>query len=206
MTEAARTPPTARGQRSRARLVEAARVVFERDGFLDSKLADIAAEAGMAVGSFYTYFEAKEDVLVAVLEALREEMVHPPGAPSGDEEDPVAAIEAANRAYLESYRTHARLMAVQEQMSMIDERMQELKRRRIADFGRRNGRSIADMQRRGLVDPALDPYLAAAALSHMVSRMAYQAFVAEEGWTLDELVDGLSRLWANALGLARTEG
>jgi len=48
---AAARPLTGRGRRTRQRLVDAARVVFERDGFLNSRLVDITDEAGTAVGS-----------------------------------------------------------------------------------------------------------------------------------------------------------
>jgi hypothetical protein len=40
-------PVSARGLRSRAALVRAARAVFERDGFLEARIVDICAEAGI---------------------------------------------------------------------------------------------------------------------------------------------------------------
>src|SRR5688500_10413505 len=46
-------PTTERGRRMRARLLAAAREVFERDGFLDARVTDISAAAGVAHGSFY---------------------------------------------------------------------------------------------------------------------------------------------------------
>ena len=61
-------PTTARGRRTRDALVAAARVVFERDGYADSRLVDIAAEAGCSVGTFYTWFDGKDEVFAAVLE------------------------------------------------------------------------------------------------------------------------------------------
>ena len=45
----------------------AARRVFERDGYFGARVADITAEAGVAHGSFYTYFASRQDVFVAVL-------------------------------------------------------------------------------------------------------------------------------------------
>ena len=52
---------TRRGERTRAKLVEAARVGFERDGFAAARITEIAARARSAVGSFYTYFTTKAD-------------------------------------------------------------------------------------------------------------------------------------------------
>ncbi|WP_113699225.1 TetR/AcrR family transcriptional regulator [Nonomuraea lactucae] len=62
-------PSCARGQRTRAALVAAGRRVFERDGYLDARLIDIAAEAKCSTGSSYTYFASKEEILQAVIEA-----------------------------------------------------------------------------------------------------------------------------------------
>ena len=70
-----RSAPAARAPG--AALVAAARRVFERDGFLEARITDITAEAGVASGSFYTYFTPKEDAFAAVMEELNEEMLHP---------------------------------------------------------------------------------------------------------------------------------
>src|SRR5579862_5553268 len=99
-----RPPASARGLRSRAALVRAARAVFERDGFLEARIVDICAEAGVATGSFYTYFKTKEDAFAALMAEVHEETLHPRLAAITDSDDPRAVIDAANRAYLRAYR------------------------------------------------------------------------------------------------------
>jgi hypothetical protein len=47
-----RAPASARGTRTRTALVDGARVVFERDGFVAARITDITAQAGVATGSF----------------------------------------------------------------------------------------------------------------------------------------------------------
>jgi AcrR family transcriptional regulator len=202
MPESASTrepPRTARGARTRAALVQAARTVFERDGFVNARLTDITAEAGSATGSFYTYFTNKEEVFAAVLAEVQEEMLHPHVRAMTDSDDPVELIEAANRAYLLAYRRNAGLMRLLEEVALIDDDIRELRRRRGRAFAKRNAEFIRDLQARGLADPELDPLLGASALSAMVGRIAYSAYVGGEAWELEELVATLTRLWANAL-------
>jgi AcrR family transcriptional regulator len=177
--------------------------VFEQDGFLDARITDITAEAGVATGSFYTYFAGKKEAFAAVLEELEEEMLHPRLlAPSADRDDPVAVIEATNRAYLESYRRNAKLMGLMEQVALVDPEFRELRMHRTRAFAQRNTRALKRLQQRGLADPDLDPSLAALALSAMVSRTAYLRYVLGFGnASTDALSATLTRLWAGALGI-----
>jgi AcrR family transcriptional regulator len=179
--------------------------VFERDGYLDARLVDITTEAGTAAGSFYTYFSGKEDIFTAVLADVQEEMLHPHVREMTVNDDPLAVIEASNRAYLRAYQRNANLMRLLEQVANVDDTFRELRRHRSQAFARRNARSIEDLQRRGLADPSLDPLLAANALSSMVSRTAYSTFVLGDQWDFEELVTALTRLWGNALRIP-TEG
>ena len=48
---------------TRRRLLVAARKILEKRDFADVTVADIAKEAGVAVGSFYVYFKRKEDIV-----------------------------------------------------------------------------------------------------------------------------------------------
>ncbi|GAA1205566.1 TetR/AcrR family transcriptional regulator [Prauserella alba] len=202
-TSAFRAPPvTARGARTRAALVAAARVVFERDGYLDARLTDITAEAKCSTGSFYTYFSSKEEVFLAVVEEAQHDMLHP-GAPHLDEDEasPAAVIEASNRAYLEAYKRNAKLMLILEQVAVVDPKFREVRRTRSRTFAARNARAIARLQEQGLVDPGIDPKMAAMALSGMVSRLAYNVFCLGDKASMKQLVDTTTRLWVNALKL-----
>lgn len=206
-------PLTPRGERTRASLVAAGRAVFERDGYLDSRLADVATEAGCSIGTFYLYFEDKDDLLRAVLDTVEVDMLRPvrPRSREGSRPwaDPVARIEAGNRAYLRAYRRNARLMLLLEEVATLRPELRELRRRRGWTFTERNARGIVELQRAGVADAALDPYRTAWALSGMVARMAYYAYAlgdAGDPELRDEeaLVAAMTRLWVNALGISRS--
>lgn len=57
------------GLRTRAALLEAGRVVGEREGLAELSVAAVASEAGVAKGTFYVHFADRE----AFLDALRDE-------------------------------------------------------------------------------------------------------------------------------------
>nr|WP_241031829.1 TetR/AcrR family transcriptional regulator [Rhodococcus koreensis] len=204
MTECtARRPPlTRRGIRTRGVLVNAARVVFERDGYLAARLTDITAEADCSIGTFYTYFNDKEEIFAAVMEATKNEMLDP-GMEHVDEiDDPSAIIEASNRAYFESYRRNAKLMQLLEQVASIDPDVRELRQSRSQVFVERNASGIKDLQQRGLADPELDPVMASRTLSGMTSRIAFSTFVLNEKVDFEVLVYTTTRLWCNGLRIA----
>jgi AcrR family transcriptional regulator len=205
-SQTGRAPASARGTRTLRRLVRAARRVFERDGFLEARITDITAEAGVAAGSFYTYFTGKEDAFAAVMAEVNEEMLHPRLVLSAaDREDPVRVIDAANRAYLAAYRRNAKLMGLMEQVASVDEEFRALRLHRARAFVERNAQAISRLQQRGLADPDIDPTIAAHAMSAMVSRMAYTKYVQGFGSASSEgLARTLTRLWANALGIGRS--
>jgi len=199
--EARVTPRSARGIRTRNALIAAARVVFERDGYLDARLADISAEAGVASGSLYTYFDGKEEIFQALAEQVAEEMLHPHLRARTGVTDPRELIDLANREYLRAYKQNAKLMGLFEQVSQIDENFRKVRIERANGFVQRNAKMIRALQDEGLADTELDPLLTAHALSGMVSRMAYVAFVQKVPMPFERLVATLNRIWVNALGL-----
>jgi AcrR family transcriptional regulator len=202
-----RVPLTPRGRRTRAKLVDAARTIFERDGFADARIMDIARLAGMSYGSFYTYFTTKEEVFGEVARAMQREMLS--ASTPGAANEPVQArpvrvfdaVASANRRYLLSYQRHARLMAVIEQAALRNEELFNIRREVREAFVDRSTKAIARWQAAGLADPALDAGYAASALGSMVDRFGYVWFVLDGSFEMDKAVDNLSRLWVQALGM-----
>ena len=178
--------------------------MFERDGYLDARIADIAAAAGVATGSFYTHFDGKKEAFAAVIAEVHEETLHPRIEMRADDRDPVAVIRAAHRTYLEAYRRNARLMSLLDQVSLVDDDFRQLRLERAHTLARRNAKAIKGFQDAGIADPALDPLTTAHALNGMVSRMANLVYVHGEKIGFELLLSTLTHLWANALRLPVT--
>ncbi len=60
-------------EEKRKRILEAAIHIFARNGYFNSRVSEIAKEAGVADGTIYIYFQSKEEVLSAIFdEALHQ--------------------------------------------------------------------------------------------------------------------------------------
>jgi AcrR family transcriptional regulator len=203
----ASTPPsTERGRRMRARLLAAAREVFERDGFLDARVTDISAAAGVAHGSFYTYFRSKTEIFRALVAATMDELYaslghSPDGATTDRPADIIGRIDEANHRFVVMYRQNTALMALFEQVTTFDPEVRALRQAARERMVGRVRHSIERLQADGEVDVGLDAEYSAHALVAMVNGMVHYWLVLGGDFEEDRLVAALTRLWAQALGL-----
>jgi len=197
-----REPPelTRRGRQSRAALLDAAAVIFGRDGFLNARIGDIAAEAGLSHGSFYTYFDSKEAIFREIIDALRDDMIRPVERRQASD-DPYELVLRTNEHFIEVYKRNAALMATLEQVSTFDPEIARYRADMRKGYVERNARAIRRWQAEGLADPSIDARHAATALGAMVDRLVYIWLV--QGEDLDEqlTLETLTRLWIQGLGL-----
>ena len=190
---------TPRGRKTREALLDAARTVFESVGFLDTRVEQISQEANVSYGTFYRYFESKEDVFGELSTRLFEDMHR--REPTAANLSPAAKLVAANRSYYRAYRRNARMMAIVEQVATFNEEFRQLRhehRRRLID---RTSKAIARWQDEGLVRPKLDPELAARVMAAMVEHTIYLWLIQGEDADEDALLDTLDRMSVGALGL-----
>ena len=62
-----KAPRTARGERTLRKILDAAQEEFGERGFGETSIVGITQRAGVALGTFYTYFDSKEAVFGAVV-------------------------------------------------------------------------------------------------------------------------------------------
>ena len=87
--------------KTRTRIVQAARKLFNLRGFADVPISEIMSEAGLTHGGFYKHFARKEDLYQeAVLEFMNQEM---PEAWQRKFVDPTQAGPALARMILDAY-------------------------------------------------------------------------------------------------------
>ena len=96
-----KTPRTARGRKTQRALLDAAAAEFGEKGFHDSSIVSITARAGVALGTFYTYFESKDllfralvsDISDQVRASVKDHLTHPEGGTL--ERERVRAVNSA---------------------------------------------------------------------------------------------------------------
>ena len=197
-------PRSRKGAQTRVRLLESAQVVFEKAGFLEARISDIADSAGLSHGSFYHYFDSKEQIFREVAEEQEARLTAPDnhGASDGPPPSEYQRIQRATRLYLERYRDNGAIMGVIEEVSRYDSFVNEARMNRQKHFAERAEASIRRLQGQGSADADINPEIAAVALGSMVGRFAELWLV--EGWgtyDFDTAAEQLTKLWANAIGL-----
>jgi AcrR family transcriptional regulator len=196
-------PRSAKGRRTRARLLEAGKTVFERDGFLQARITDIAAEANVSHGSFYHYFDSKESLFREIAEEVEvrlvsiDDIAHHVDHESGA----IDRIRAANRSYLSAYKKEARIMRVIEEVSRYDDTVRSVRTKRDDYLAARLESAISRLQSEGNADARINTRYAAIALGGMVARFAEMMFLGGISFDLDTAVEQLTLLWANSLGI-----
>ncbi len=63
-------PSTPRGQQTRQKLLDAAEVVFGETGYERAGIVEITQRAGVAQGTFYTYFPDKKAIFIELVKEL----------------------------------------------------------------------------------------------------------------------------------------
>jgi AcrR family transcriptional regulator len=172
-------------------------------GYFNTKISDIAAEAGKSVASFYNYYDTKADLLVALAEEFHAEATELAVLPfrSG-----LTRPEALREAVAGFWRTYAKrrgeLIGVF-QASMLEEafldRWLDIRAEAITRISREIQRAQAD----GYC-PGIDPLLTASALSAMLEHFCY-IWLGQGGerapvkFDDESAVDTLATIWVKAI-------
>lgn len=194
-----RAPLEAKKARTRQRLVDAARELFNSTGFYDVNLSDIPPAGGLATGTFYNYFTSKEEIFGAVMDEVLAEMRNQPSIDWRGH--PVDSIRASNRAYLTGYRRNARLLADCSSLARVDSTIRARKAQIDDDFEQRLVRAIRYWQESQIAAADIDARYAANALAFMVDRFAYEFYVGGKDYDEDTAVDVLTALWVRSLSI-----
>jgi len=101
-----KTPKTERGKITRDKLLKAAEIEFGEKGFHDTGISGITYRAGVALGTFYTYFDSKEEIFEALVRYMSQRTRRWVSERVGNAPDRMTAERKGMEAYIEFVRLH----------------------------------------------------------------------------------------------------
>ncbi|MGZ4144252.1 MAG: TetR/AcrR family transcriptional regulator [Actinomycetota bacterium] len=188
------------GERTRAKLLEAARHVFRERGYGPARVDDVTQKAGTSHGAFYLYFANKQDVLEALAVETAEQMYVLAEELEGIEagETGYGQLRAWVEKFIDAYERHSPVINAWISAEMEDSRFDQLGREVLGKFAGRISHTIARAVDAGVRHP-VDPGTAAVALVSMLERFCYFWLVRGGPFKRDVVVDTLAAVWYEAI-------
>lgn len=162
-------------EEKRETIIRTATAEFARNGFKAANINVIARNAGISIGSMYTYFESKEDLFLTVVDhgyQVLESVLADVDLEAGDIFD---KFERLFRAAQQYSRQNTELIQIylditSEGLShlslMLSRKMESISARFYHGL-------IIESQRSGLVDKDLDPFVTAFCLDNLILLLQY---------------------------------
>lgn len=115
-----KAPRTARGRRTLRALLDAAAAEFGEKGFHEGSISGITRRAGVALGSFYTYFDSKDAVFRALVRDLSGQVRDRVAPALIDAEDQIAGERAALLEFLRFVHEHKEIYRIIDEAEFAD--------------------------------------------------------------------------------------
>jgi len=191
---------------TRRRILEAARRLFERDGYPATSMAAVAAEAGVSLKTVYLAFETKSGVLLALWHLLLRGDEEP--VPVGerpwfravlDEPDPERQLRLNVRNAKMVRARIGPLLEVVRSAAAADPEIDALWRRIQAEFHDNQRSIVTILHQKGALRPGLDVGRATDILWTLNHPNVYRLLVDDRGWTPDDHEQWLGDLLCSQL-------
>ncbi|MGP6171294.1 TetR/AcrR family transcriptional regulator [Microbacterium sp. A204] len=154
-------PLTKRGEATRTKLLVAAESVFADLGYHEASIVKITESAGVALGTFYLYFDSKQSIFEALVIDLNSRVRHSMSEAMAQATDRLEAERLGFEGFFRFTAAHPALYRVVREAEFVSPATLRIHYERIVE-GYRAGLRAA--QRDGDVDSGLDAEVAAWAL------------------------------------------
>ncbi|OEY66272.1 TetR/AcrR family transcriptional regulator [Marinobacter sp. X15-166B] len=190
-------PKTARGARTRAKILKAAEDAFGSLGYHQAGVSDITRLAGVAQGTFYTYFATKEDTLRELVRDMGHKVRAHLAAAVKDADGRLAAETLGLKAFLQYVADNPSLYRVLQEAQFVDE---SIYREYYEAFGRGYLRMLADATRKGEIRPGNDE-IRVWALMGLSNFLGLRFALWEQDVPVDDIIATVSDLLQHGLAL-----
>ncbi len=113
-------PRTARGLKTKRKLLDAAALEFGEKGFHEASITGITQRAGTALGSFYTYFDSKEELFSALVKDMSARVKSHAGSAMIEWQDALEREKLALEAFMNFAREHKEIYRIIDEAEFVD--------------------------------------------------------------------------------------
>jgi TetR/AcrR family fatty acid metabolism transcriptional regulator len=189
-TASSRKAAPAKVNDKRAAILRAAAKVFARNGYFNSKVADIAREAGVADGTVYLYFKNKDDVLISLVSQKMDEFIARGRAQMETLNDPRDKLRALARLHLGGLGRDRDLAIVfQVELRQSTKFMEEFSATKMTEYFSLMRQTIEEGQRRGIFRKNLNPKVVSKILYGALDEMATNWILSSKRYNLESFAD-----------------
>jgi AcrR family transcriptional regulator len=175
-----------RSEATRARLLRSARTVFEKRGYGAASVADIVNASGLARGTFYVHFKSKREIFIAVVHAVRTDLLAGQMRPMEGTGTVRETIRFAIEQYLKAYKVSARMINLIEEISISDRVVKAALLETRDALHANTIHSLERLRERGFADFEGDARMMALVVGGLVERMGSMRYVL--GYSFDDEV------------------
>ena len=115
-----KTPRTDRGRRTLRKLLDASATEFGEKGFHEASVSSITRRAGVALGTFYTYFDSKDALFRALVLDLSDNIRTSARSALSQDMTPLEIEKAALAAFLSFAREHKEIYRIIDEAEFVD--------------------------------------------------------------------------------------
>lgn len=116
----AKIPRTERGRRTLRKLLDASATEFGEKGFHEASVSSITRRAGVALGSFYTYFDSKEALFRALVQDMSDNVRSNARAAIAADMNAIDIERAALSGFLRFAREHKEIYRIIDEAEFVD--------------------------------------------------------------------------------------
>jgi TetR/AcrR family transcriptional regulator, fatty acid metabolism regulator protein len=181
-------------------ILRAAIKVFARGGFFNSKVADVAREAGVADGTVYLYFKNKDDILVSIFNHYMDESLRKGKARLAEIDDPVDKLKGIVHAHLDSLGRDRNLAVVfQVELRSSTKFMKQFSATKVTEYLDLIGGVIHQGQRKGVFRRGLNTKIVAKILFGALDEMATNWVLSQKRYSLASTADTVIDVFLNGI-------
>ncbi|MFA5988176.1 MAG: TetR/AcrR family transcriptional regulator [Sphingomonas sp.] len=117
---AGKAPRTDRGRKTLRAILDAAAIEFGERGFHETSISEITRRAGVALGSFYTYFDSKDAVFRALVRDMSNQVRDHVAPKIRAATDQINAERAGLLGFIEFVRGHKEIYRIIDEAEFVD--------------------------------------------------------------------------------------